>query len=77
MATTRRMRINVTKNTKGYSYDTTFEITSDDPDFALGNAMEDGLQNADRIARSEISSREYTDAHGLPGADEYQNDKPF
>lgn len=72
-STTRRMRINITKNTKGYNHDVTFEITSTDPACDLDQEMADGLRLADRLARQAITEAEYTDAEGVPGED----DKPF
>jgi hypothetical protein len=71
--TTRRMRVNITKNTKGYNHDTTFEIIATDPRTDLQLEMTDGLRLADRLARQAITEAEYTDEHGLPGED----DKPF
>lgn len=71
--TRRRMRVNIERNTKGYNYDTTFEIESDDPEANLALLMTMGLASADRVAREEIAAREYTDANGLPGSD----DTPF
>jgi len=59
--TTRRMRINVTRNTKGYSYDTTFEVASDDPEAWLHFLTLAGLQEADEVARTEIARREALD----------------
>lgn len=59
--TTRRMRVNVSHNSKGYSHDTTFEITSDDPDIYLRREMELGLHDAYWAAHDEIGNRELTD----------------
>ncbi len=59
--TTRRMRINIVRNTKGYSYDTTFEIGTDDPAVDLQEEMEAGLGQADRTARYEIEIRQRLD----------------
>jgi hypothetical protein len=72
--TTRRMRVNVTKNTKGYSYDTTYEVTTDDPDLNLSLHMAWGLGETDRLARQEIDNRTYIDEHGPAGA---EDDQPF
>jgi hypothetical protein len=68
--TTRRMRVNVTKNSKGHSYDTTYELTSDDPEIDLRMEMEDGLRMSDDVARAEITYRQYIDVDGLPGSDD-------
>lgn len=68
--TRRRLRVNITKNTKGYNFDHTFEIDTDDPDFDLAAAMREGLREGDRAAREAIAEAEYTDAHGLPGSDD-------
>ncbi len=69
----RRMRINITKNTKGYNHDITFEIIATDPRTDLQRELADGLRLADRLARQAITEAEYTDAEGPPGAD----DNPF
>jgi hypothetical protein len=68
--TTRRMRVNIARNTKGWNYDTTFEITSDDPELDLDAEMEAGLGLADRAARREITARTYIDEHGPAGSDD-------
>lgn len=72
--TTRRMRVNIAKNTKGYNFDHTFEIESDDPDLDLAAAMREGLRQGDRAAREAIAEAEYTDANGLPGSDDIDTD---
>lgn len=64
------MRIHVEKNSKGYNQDTTYEITTDDPDLDLAAEMEAGIQDADRVARAEVANRQYTDVEGLPGSDD-------
>jgi hypothetical protein len=72
--TTRRMRVNVKQLASGkYQSDTTYELTSDDPDCDFGAEMEAGLALADMAAREEIGRRTYTDEHGVPGSD----DTPF
>lgn len=68
--TTRRMRVNVTKNSKGYSYERTVEITTDDPDIELSQVVSEELRLADNTARDEIEQCEYIDANGRPGADD-------
>lgn len=75
--TTRHMRINVTKNTKGYSYDRTVEITTDDPDIELSELIAEELRLADNTARDEIEQCEYIDANGRPGADDLPTGNPF
>ncbi len=74
--TTRRMRVNITKNTKGYSYDRTVEITTDDPDIELSELIGEELRLADNTARDEIEQCEYIDANGRPGADDADWDSP-
>lgn len=65
-----RVNVNVTENTKGYSYDTTFEVASDDPTYNFALAMDIGLREADNAARAEIANRQYVDVEGLPGSDD-------
>lgn len=72
--TRRRLRVNITRNTKGYSFDHTFEIESDDPELDMAAAMREGLREGDRAAREAIAEAEYTDAHGLPGSDDIDTD---
>lgn len=75
--TVRRMRINVTKNTKGYSYDRTVEITTNDPDLELSEVISEELRLADSTARDEIEQCEYIDANGRPGADDLSTGNLF
>jgi hypothetical protein len=70
VTTTRRARINITKTTKSYNYDTTYEITSNDPDLDIAMSLEIDLRDLDRLAREEILQRQYIDIEGLPGSDD-------
>jgi hypothetical protein len=76
LATRRRLRVNITRNSRGYSFDHTYEIETDDPDLDLAAAMREGLREGDRAAREAIAEAEYTDTHGLPGSDDV-DPKPF
>lgn len=60
-ATERYIRVNITKNTKGYQYDTTVSVRSTDPYCDL--EAEVGALNtaADDEARAEIRRREAED----------------
>lgn len=61
---TRRTRINIVKNTKGYSYETTVELTSSQDQAYSIAELADMLRDADRLARSEIIERERKDQEG-------------
>ncbi len=61
MTITKRMRINISKTSKGHSYDTTFEITSNDPSVGIASEMQTWLRHADGIAREEIIQRQDID----------------
>jgi len=67
MAPEKYVRINITKNTKGYTYETTTSVR-------WQGAEDDGiqviaglLQHADATARVEIAQREAVDAGELGG----------
>lgn len=56
------VRINITRNTKGYSFETTVSVDSDDLD-AVRRETAHLLRDADAIARHEIAEREWLDAN--------------
>ncbi len=58
------MRIQVTKNTKGYSYETSISVDDDDAETVCHNVRQ-LLIDADTIARQEIARREFIDANPI------------
>lgn len=58
------VRINVTKNTKGYSYETTVSLRWDTARVGGSPIIAGMLSDADRLARDEIARREREDEAG-------------
>lgn len=56
------LRINITKNSRGYGFETTVSVDSDDLD-AVRREAAHLLRDADAIARHEIAEREFLDAN--------------
>lgn len=60
----RSIRINITKNTKGYSYETSVSLRWTGEDFDEVDELATLLRTSDERARREIVEREELDAEG-------------
>ena len=62
---TSTIRVNVTKNTKGYQHETSVSLTStDETDHAIEAELAKLLRLCDQVARREIAERERLDQEG-------------
>lgn len=61
------MRIQISRNTRGYTYETSVSVDADDPR-ALRESVEYLLRDADTIARKEIAKRELLDSNPAAAA---------
>lgn len=56
------LRVNITKNTKGYNAETTASVRTTGSEAAACELLSNLLASADTIARTEIAARERVDA---------------
>jgi hypothetical protein len=75
--TTKRVHTKVVKNTKGYAFEISTEVTSDDPILIVNNLNSILRDQADLAVRRYIIDAQYRDDNGLPGDDEIDPDRPF